>query len=124
MRQFSPKNVSLAILRKKKQIPMFQKKQNIFVDIDGTLTKETYGWDDYSKRTPILPMIQLVNDLYRRGKTIVLWTARHIEDKAVTVEWLEKYDVRYHKLILGKPHYCILLDDLAVNAKDFLENIK
>ncbi len=99
-------------------------KQVVYCDIDGTLTNETegYGNDIYAQRTPNRFLIDYINGMYDEGHDIILWTARHEEDTPITIKWLEYYGVKYHKLIMGKPHYDILIDDLTVHPL-VLENV-
>lgn len=101
--------------------------QNIFVDIDGVLTEEIEGWGDeiYAQRTPKIKMIRAINQLYSSGKfRITLFTARHTEDKIATEKWLKQNNVLYDDLILGKPHYDILIDDRAMKPDDFLHSME
>lgn len=88
---------------------------HIAVDIDGVLTLEVEGWEEkiYSDRIPNRENIHLVNELYDAGCRIDLFSARHEEDRRVTKRWLDKYGVRFHSLILGKPHYDAIVDDRA-----------
>lgn len=88
------------------------KKKTLVVDIDGVLTNETKG-HDYKKRTPNLIVIKLINLLSKDYK-IILHTARYLEDEKITKEWLEKYNVKYDDLILGKPDCNYLIDDKAL----------
>lgn len=99
-----------------------KKTKEIFFDIDGVLTIETegFGKEIYQDRTPNKTMIRLVNMLQNQERyNITLFTARHEEDREVTETWLEKYGVNYSKLILGKPHYDLLIDDKAMEFKNF-----
>lgn len=82
----------------------------IGVDIDGTLTRETQGWD-YEKRTPNINMIRWVNQKYDEGHFIELFSARLPCDRKVTKDWLKKYCVKYNNLILGKPKYDLYVGD-------------
>jgi len=91
------------------------------IDIDGTLTVETEGWD-YATRTPVLSRIAGVNKLYEEGNVIALFTARYLQDEAITREWLKKYGVKFHTLILGKTKYDVIIDDRALTP-DALEFI-
>ena len=95
--------------------------KTFIIDIDGTLTKETdgYGPHIYENRTPNLDMIRKVRALYAAGHRIILWTARYFEDEAVTERWLIRQGVPYHRLHLGKPQYCVWIDDKAVHPDDF-----
>ena len=81
------------------------------------MTNETEGWGDekYRSRTPNKLNILIVNLLHSDGHQISLFTARHEEDRPVTVAWLAKYGVRYDDLIMGKPHYDVFIDDKAQN---------
>jgi len=88
----------------------------IAVDIDGILTNEIVGWD-YTKRTPRKGNIGIVNGLLKQGHVVVLYTARYEIDRAVTIDWLNKYGVQYSDLVMGKLQYDILVDDKA--ASDF-----
>jgi|TARA_R110002012_G_scaffold61887_1_gene162368 hypothetical protein len=102
-------------------------------DIDGTIcTKVTDG--DYSKAEPIQDRIDLVNNLYDEGHTIVFQTARGMgrsDDSQMfaiefftkrTKEQLERWGVKYHKLFLGKPSGDIYIDDKGMKDGDFFGN--
>ena len=82
-------------------------------DIDGTIFKTDDS--DYPNSRPIPHRIALVNKLYDEGHEITIFTARGtvtgIDWRELTMEQLEKWGVRYHKLILGKPHADIFIDD-------------
>ncbi len=82
----------------------------IAIDIDGILTNETEGVP-YKDRTPNLENIFKLLDLYDAGYKIILFSARHRSDLEITREWLRKYKVKYHKLILGKVAYDFIWDD-------------
>ena len=89
------------------------KKKSYVVDIDGTLCTETGG--NYFSAEPLEKNITLINELYVSGATIILHTARGMKrfnnDIAavyaslytVTVDQLARWDVKYDKLIMGKP---------------------
>lgn len=87
----------------------------IAVDIDGVLTVETEGWGDmvYWERTPKLANIRCLSTLKQQGHRILLFTARHEEDRNVTVQWLKKWNVVYDGIVFGKPHYDYIVDDLS-----------
>jgi len=102
-------------------------------DIDGTIcTKVTDG--DYNKAEPIQDRIDLVNNLYDEGHTIVFQTARGMgrsDDSQMfaiefftkrTKEQLERWGVKYHKLFLGKPSGDIYIDDKGMKDEDFFGN--
>lgn len=91
-------------------------KQIVF-DIDGIVTEETkgFGEEKYMNRTPVNETIETIKDYKGRGFKIVLHTARYKEDRNITEKWLNKHDVPYDKLILGKPQADKYIDDKAVN---------
>jgi uncharacterized HAD superfamily protein len=86
----------------------------IAVDIDGLLTTETKG-HDYKNRTPNCENIRYVNALYHKGHIIILYSSRFLRDRRVTKWWLKCWGIHYHKLVLRKLQYDILIDDKAIN---------
>tara|TARA_Y100000389_G_C17469634_1_gene529127 strand:+ start:5583 stop:5879 length:297 start_codon:yes stop_codon:yes gene_type:complete len=84
-------------------------------DIDGTLCSK--GHEDYNFSQPYRDRISKVNQLYDDGNTILLFTARGsytgIDWKDLTEKQLKDWGLKYHKLILGKPHADIFIDDRA-----------
>jgi uncharacterized HAD superfamily protein len=92
----------------------------IAVDIDGILTIEAEGEGyDYKSRTPNQSNIEIVNKLYEKH-TIILYTARFVEDEKVTKDWLFKNRVKYHRLVLGKLYYDYIVDDKAYDCLETL----
>lgn len=90
-------------------------------DLDGTLCSLTDG--DYTLAQPLLDRIKHVNHLHDQGNTILIFTARGSTSKRnfedVTLEQLEAWGVKYDELIMGKPHYDILVDDKAMNESAY-----
>jgi len=91
-----------------------------FVDIDGVICTNTYGF--YDKAVPKLNNIKKVNKLFDDGHTVVIWTARGTllkESKRtimkLTKQQLKDWGVKYTKLKFGKPYYDYLWDDRSVN---------
>lgn len=93
----------------------------VYVDIDGTMTMECEGFGEkiYRSRTPRQDIIDAVNKLYDDGKFIVVWTSRFEEDRKVTMRWLKENRIKYHKLVMDKPQYDLLIDDKAISPKNF-----
>lgn len=87
-------------------------------DIDGTLCTKTDG--DYALAEPFYDRIAVVNALYAAGHVIKLFTARGstsgIDWREVTERQMQVWNVRYHKLIMGKPEADIFIDDKAFHA--------
>jgi hypothetical protein len=90
---------------------------NIYVDIDNTITK-TNG-TDYKNSEPVFQNINIINNLYDEGHNITYWTARGslsgIDYYELTKYQLDLWGAKYHKLILGKPAFDILIDDKTIN---------
>lgn len=93
----------------------------ICFDLDNTLCKTLKS--NYHKSTPIKKNINILNKLYESGYVIKIFTSRFMgrsKDKSslakrmgykLTVSQLKKWNVKYHKLILGKPSYDLIIDD-------------
>lgn len=96
-------------------------RKRYIIDIDGTICFKTKS--DYPNAIPNYDNIEVFNRLYEKGHEIHYWTARGALsgknwDK-FTVEQLESWNVRYHTINMGKPHYDVWIDDKAINAEDF-----
>jgi len=92
----------------------------IYVDLDGTLTKETEGFGDkiFMNRTPRKKKIRQINEIREDGHQIIIWTARLPEDLKVTIKWLEKHGVKYDGILLNKPMFDLYVCDKALNVED------
>lgn len=105
----------------------------IAFDLDDVLCTrdlmyESLGACKYNYCVPVDEMISIVNNLYAEGHYIKIYTARgmgqfngdvikvynHLFE--LTKKSLEDWDVHYHELIMGKPHYDIFIDDKAINS--------
>ena len=109
---------------------IFDKETYVF-DLDGTLcSQET----EYNLAKPLTERIKKVNELYDAGFRIIIYTARGMNRfngdteecyrnfYALTSKQLEKWNVKYHQLLLGKPAAIHYIDDKAINDKDFFED--
>ena len=102
------------------------------IDIDGTICTpgEGCGTCQYEGATPKKDRIEAINKLYDEGHYIIYFTARamgrnkdkpHAEAAAVaedllrplTQAQLKMWGVKYHELLMGKPHADIFIDDKA-----------
>lgn len=106
--------------------------KKLIVDLDGTIT--TGNTSDYKN---VLPNIELITKLkkYRNdGFTIVISTARNmrthegnigkinIHTLPTIIEWLDKHEVPYDEIIVGKPwcgHDGFYIDDRAIRPSEF-----
>ena len=96
----------------------------IYVDIDETICNSPED-RDYSRAVPMPERIEKINKLYDEGNTIVYWTARGtgsgIDWKQTTMEQFEKWGVKCHGLMMGKPVYDLFIDDKNINSDRFFE---
>lgn len=89
------------------------------IDLDGTLVTDCKG--NYSQVKPIIKVIEKVRNLYNTGNTIIIDTARGKAYKELTKQQLEKFNIPYHILRVGKkPSANIYIDDKALNVKDWM----
>lgn len=91
------------------------------VDIDGIIC---HNGDHSQFATPIILLdnIRRINELYDQGNEIVMYSARHYNDAFVTRSMLDKAELRYHSLLLGKPSADVYIDDKAINFVPELGN--
>ncbi len=101
------------------------------IDLDGVLArkKEWSFSDSYERQREMLmaikpysEVIKKVNQLYDQGHKIIINTARHWRDYEATIEWLKKYGVKYHSLIMAKPLADYYVDDKNLSLEEFLKN--
>jgi hypothetical protein len=107
-------------------------------DLDDTLCTrednvEHLGPDKYKYCHPIPKMVELVNELYDKGHTIYIYTARGMgqfngdakmaHDKLydLTLNSLNEWGIRHHGLHMGKIHYDLLIDDKSITPEEFLK---
>lgn len=84
-------------------------------DIDNTI-REFVSPEEF---VPIQRMINIINNRYDRGHYIHLYTANHNKEKVK--EWLKEHGVKYHEITFNKPVAHIYVDDMAVNAYDYMK---
>jgi len=81
-------------------------------DVDGTICTQE---EDYSNAQPFLDRIKQINFLYDEGHKITFYTARGyltgIDWSETTKNQFEKWGVKYHSLVFGKPNADIYIDD-------------
>lgn len=86
-------------------------------DLDGTLCSLTNG--NYEVAVPFQDRISHVNSLHEAGHAIIIFTARGATSgknlHSLTVEQLTSWGVKFDRLVMGKPHFDLLVDDKAVS---------
>ena len=94
-------------------------------DIDGTLCNDTQG--NYPEATPRPEVISKLNEFYDAGHTIILHTARGfttgIDWLKLTEEQLKVWNVKYHRLIMGRPGADVYVDDKCIHVADFIQGV-
>jgi capsule biosynthesis phosphatase len=104
------------------------KKKIICFDIDNVICK-TNSLNQYNKSIPIKKNINLINQIYKKGFKVVLYTARFMgrcngnltevkkKNNLLTIRQLKKWKVNYHKIYFGKPSFDLFIDDKALFFK-------
>lgn len=106
--------------------------KKIIVDLDGTLTQSNTS--DYKNVLPRKEVIEQVRKYKEQGFAIVIATARNmrtydgnvgkinIYTLPIITAWLDKHEVPYDEVIVGKP-WCgeegFYIDDRAVRPSEF-----
>ena len=78
---------------------------------------------EYKKAKPITKTVKLINKAYDSGLEIIIFTGRYYGscngnlkkiikiDKGLTKKQLNRWKVKYHRLLFGKPVFDIYIDD-------------
>ncbi|WP_353497664.1 HAD-IIIC family phosphatase [Vibrio sp. CB1-14] len=106
--------------------------KRLIVDLDGTLTQANTS--DYLNVLPNKNLIASLKNYKNEGFEIVIATARNmrtyegnvgkinIHTLPTIVEWLEKHEVPYDEILVGKP-WCgfdgFYIDDKAIRPSEF-----
>jgi arabinose-5-phosphate isomerase len=94
--------------------------RDIYIDCDETICHYKNVERKYENALPIVKNIDKINKLYDLGHTITIWTARgtvtKIDYTELTKQQLSSWNVKYHKLLFGKPPYDLYIDDKSINS--------
>lgn len=106
--------------------------KKLIVDLDGTLTQANTS--DYKNVLPREDVIEQLREYQKQGFSIVIATARNmrtyegnvgkinIHTLPIITEWLDKHDIPYDEIIVGKPwcgHEGFYIDDRAIRPSEF-----
>lgn len=106
--------------------------KSIVIDLDGTLTIDSAA--GYEDKLPNVNTIQALRNYKNKDYRIVIFTARNMKTYAgdinkiqqytlpIIIDWLEKHDVPYDEVIIGKPwcgHEGFYVDDKAIRPSEF-----
>ena len=108
--------------------------KKLVFDIDNTISFTKDG--DYENSVPNLELIHKIKVYKEKGFNIILQTARNMRTHEgnigkinkftlpVLLEWLEKHNVIYDEIHVGKP-WCgfdgFYIDDKAIRPNEFIE---
>ena len=106
--------------------------KKLVVDLDGTITLANTA--DYKNVMPNFPLIEELKNYRNLGFIIVIATARNmrtyegnvgkinIHTLPIITEWLNKHEVPYDEIIVGKPwcgHEGFYIDDRSIRPSEF-----
>ena len=104
------------------------------VDVDGTIC--TQSNPDYQNAKPFVDRIEILNDLFDKGHTVIYCTARGMgrtnnnQKEAIdlmydfTKKQLDDWGVKYHMLFLGKPAGDLYIDDKGMKDVNFFNQME
>ncbi|EIT7143527.1 HAD hydrolase family protein [Vibrio vulnificus] len=106
--------------------------KKLIVDLDGTITNADTS--DYRNVSPNHKLINKLHEYKNQGFSIIISTARNmrtydgnvgkinIYTLPVIIEWLDRHDVPYDEIMVGKP-WCgnegFYIDDRAIRPSEF-----
>jgi len=115
-----------------------ERQQIVAFDLDDVICHRDAEGPTIEKYYSCIPddaMIRVVNDCFDSGHYVIIYTARGmnvfkgdvsaIMEKLypLTMEQLHRWNVKFHRLVMGKIHYDILIDDKALRS-DRVQNIR
>lgn len=79
--------------------------KNFLIDIDGTICDDIPNEEpERMKSASVFPDAkEVINKWYKEGHIITFFTSRTEEHRKLTEEWLISNDLKFHKLLVGKP---------------------
>lgn len=108
--------------------------KKLIVDLDSTITMGDTS--DYENVSPRDGIIKQLKNYREQGFEITIFTARNmrtfegnigkinIHTLPIITKWLEKHNVAYDEIIVGKPwcgHEGFYIDDRAIRPQEFAE---
>lgn len=95
--------------------------KTLVVDIDGVICPEGKTFEKYTFE-PIPGSVEKINQLFRKGYHIILFTARSWAEYHLLKKWLDTHKFHYDQLICGKPIGDAVIDDRSFKSLDeFIE---
>jgi capsule biosynthesis phosphatase len=114
---------------------MIRREKSIVLDVDGTICPIRKEGENYSDLKPYPQILKRMREYKAEGFYIILFSSRNMNTYDGNVglitantakkllEWLDRNDVPYDELHLGKPwpgHGGFYVDDRAIRPKEFL----
>lgn len=97
-------------------------RKTVLVDIDGFISNRLdYTSWDFMSFEPIPEMIEKVNELHKKGYTVIYNTSRPDKFYAETKAWLIRHGCLFSALNMGKPRADYYLDDRNADINDLLK---
>jgi capsule biosynthesis phosphatase len=102
------------------------------IDFDGTITQNIDKILTNNTKLNI-EMIKKINELHNNGHEIIIFTSRGMKSRKnnlklinkellpVIINLLDKNNVLYDEIIMGKPYSDLIIDDLSIHPIDFLK---
>jgi capsule biosynthesis phosphatase len=106
--------------------------KKLIIDLDGTITVGNNP--DYKQVLPNYDVVQKIHEYQNKGFSIIIATARNmrtyegnvgkinIHTLPTIIEWLDKHNVPYDEIIVGKP-WCgnegFYIDDKSIRPSEF-----
>lgn len=97
----------------------------VYVDIDETICTtpgSKHKERDYSKAVPIKSRIDLINNLFDKGREIHYYTSRGVKSGKnwldVTLRQFKRWGVKFHQISFNKPVFDLFIDDKAINSEN------
>ena len=106
--------------------------KRLVIDLDNTITYTENG--DYRNASPITDVIDKLREYKEMGFDIVIYSSRNMRTYEgnigkinkntlpIIIEWLNKYNVPYDEIYIGKPwcgHDGFYVDDRAIRPEEF-----
>ncbi len=108
--------------------------KRLIFDLDDTLCTTQNG--DYANAQPITEVVEKLREYHRQGFTIVINTSRNMRTYQgnigainkntlpIIIEWLDRHDIPYDELYVGKP-WCgfegFYVDDKAIRPDELVK---
>lgn len=123
-------NISSTMIKRK--LSDNTKYNTYVIDLDDTICFTENR--DFENSKPYKEVIDKINELYDKGYTIIICTARggkscrtleekELKYRVITENWLKKNGVKYSSLQFGKPNADYYIDDKNLSIEEFLCNI-